>query len=101
MIGNVDEIRVYRVAWTPEQVNDAYHGNFDTKYQELYLDFSDPIEIVNATLPINQTALNQTALNQTALNQTALIKQLLIKQLLIKQLLIKQLLIKQLLIKQL
>ena len=71
--GNVDEIRVYRVAWTPEEVSDAYHGNFDTKYQELYLDFSDPIMIVNATLPIlNQTALNQTALNQTALNQTAL-----------------------------
>ena len=70
--GNVDEIRVYRVAWTPDQVNDAYHGTFDTKYQELYLDFSDPIMLVNATLPINQTALNQTALNQTALNQTAL-----------------------------
>ena len=70
--GNVDEIRVYRVAWIPEQVNDAYHGTFDTKYQELYLDFSDPVMIVNATLPNNQTALNQTALNQTALNQTAL-----------------------------
>ena len=94
--GDVDEIRVYRVAWTPEQVNDAYHGTFDTKYQELYLDFSNPITIVNATLPINQTALNQ-----TALIKQLLIKQLLIKQLLIKQLLIKQLLIKQLLIKQL
>jgi hypothetical protein len=70
--GNVDEIRVYSVAWTPEQVNDAYQGTFDTKYQELYLDFSDPIATLNATLPINQTALNQTALNQTALNQTAL-----------------------------
>jgi Concanavalin A-like lectin/glucanases superfamily/K319L-like, PKD domain/Bacterial Ig domain len=70
--GDVDEIRVYRVAWTPEQVSDAYHGTFDTKYQEVYLDFSDPIMIVNASLPINQTALNQTALNQTALNQTAL-----------------------------
>jgi hypothetical protein len=70
--GNVDEIRVYSVAWTPEQVNDAYHGTFDTKYQELYLDFSDPIAIINATLPINQTSLNQTALNQTSLNQTAL-----------------------------
>jgi hypothetical protein len=70
--GDVDEIRVYSVAWTPEQVNDAYHGTFDTKYQELYLDFSNPIAILNASLPINQTALNQTALNQTALNQTAL-----------------------------
>jgi Concanavalin A-like lectin/glucanases superfamily/K319L-like, PKD domain/Bacterial Ig domain len=70
--GDVDEIRVYRVAWTPEEVSDAYHNTFDTKYQEVYLDFSDPIMIVNASLPINQTALNQTALNQTALNQTAL-----------------------------
>ena len=72
-IGNVDEIRVWRVALTPLQVSDAYHDNPDTKYQELYLDFSEPIEMVNATsVALNQTALNQTALNQTALNQTAL-----------------------------
>ena len=71
-IGNVDEIRVWRVALTPIQVSDAYHDNPDTKYQELYLDFSKPIEMVNVTSSLNQTALNQTALNQTALNQTAL-----------------------------
>ena len=69
--GNVDEVRVWRVALTPDQVNDAYHGTFDTKYQEVYLDFSKPIVLLNQTA-LNQTALNQTALNQTALNQTAL-----------------------------
>jgi hypothetical protein len=69
--GNVDEVRVWRVALTPDQVNDAYHGTFDTKYQEVYLDFSNPIVLLNQTA-LNQTALNQTALNQTALNQTAL-----------------------------
>ncbi len=47
--GNVDEVRVWRVALTPDQVNDAYHGSFDTKYQELYLDFSKPINLVNVT----------------------------------------------------
>src|SRR4030095_6480813 len=61
-IGNVDEIRVWRVALTPIQVSDAYHANPDTKYQELYLDFSKPIEMVNVTSSLNQTALNQTAL---------------------------------------
>jgi hypothetical protein len=72
-IGNVDEIRVWSVALTPIQVSDAYHDNADTKYQELYLDFSEPIESLNVTsVALNQTALNQTALNQTALNQTAL-----------------------------
>jgi Concanavalin A-like lectin/glucanases superfamily/Bacterial Ig domain/PKD domain len=72
-IGNVDEIRVWRVALTPIQVSDAYHDNHDTKYQELYLDFSEPVEMLIATsVALNQTALNQTALNQTALNQTAL-----------------------------
>jgi hypothetical protein len=65
-IGNVDEIRVWSIALTPIQVNDAYHDNADTKYQELYLGFSEPIEILNAT----SVALNQTSLNQTSLNQT-------------------------------
>jgi hypothetical protein len=60
-IGNVDEIRVWSVALTPIQVSDAYHANADIKYQELYLDFSDPIESLNVT----SVALNQTALNQT------------------------------------
>jgi concanavalin A-like lectin/glucanase superfamily protein/K319-like protein/Big-like domain-containing protein len=69
-IGNVDEIRVWNVALTPIQVSDAYHDNADTKYQELYLDFSEPIEMLNAT----SVALNQTSLNQTdilATNDTA------------------------------
>jgi len=71
-IGDVDEIRVWDSALTDQQVVDAYHNNFDTKNQVLYLDFSQPIIALNETLPVNQTALNQTALNQTALNQTAL-----------------------------
>src|SRR4030095_8317275 len=71
-IGDVDEIRVWDIALTDQQVVDAYHNNFDTKNQVLYLDFSQPIIPLNETLPVNQTALNQTALNQTALNQTAL-----------------------------
>jgi hypothetical protein len=60
-IGNVDEIRVWSVALTPIQVSDAYYDNADTKYQELYLDFSEPIESLNVT----SVALNQTTLNQT------------------------------------
>ncbi|HXW12227.1 MAG TPA: LamG-like jellyroll fold domain-containing protein [Nitrososphaeraceae archaeon] len=70
-IGNVDEIRVWSVALTPTQVSDAYHDNADTKYQELYLDFSEPIESLNVT----SVALNQTALNQTDIlltNDTAM-----------------------------
>jgi hypothetical protein len=74
-IGDVDEIRVWTVALTPIQVNDAWHDNPDTKYQELYLDFSEPIEMLNMTaVSLNQTALNQTALNQTALNQTDIVE---------------------------
>jgi hypothetical protein len=60
-IGNIDEIRVWSVALTPIQVSDAYYDNADTKYQELYLDFSEPIESLNVT----SVALNQTTLNQT------------------------------------
>jgi hypothetical protein len=72
-IGNVDEIRVWSVALTPIQVSDAYYDNADTKYQELYLDFSEPIESLNVTsVALNQSALNQSALNQSALNQSAL-----------------------------
>ena len=58
-IGNVDEIRVWRVALTPIQVSDAYHDNPDTKYQELYLDFSKPIEMVNVTSVHSQSNCSQ------------------------------------------
>jgi Concanavalin A-like lectin/glucanases superfamily/K319L-like, PKD domain/Bacterial Ig domain len=71
-IGDVDEIRVWKSALTPEQVIDAYKGKFNTKNQILYLDFSQAIALLNETSIVNETALNQTALNQTALNQTAL-----------------------------
>ena len=70
-IGDVDEIRVWRVALTPDQVNDAYHNTFDTKYQELYLDFSQPIALINETSIVNETAINGTAINGTATNGTA------------------------------
>src|SRR6266487_3522545 len=66
-VGNVDEIRVWRVALTPQQVTEAYQGTFDIKYQVLYLDFSKPM--INQT-GINQTGINQTGINQTGINQT-------------------------------
>jgi Concanavalin A-like lectin/glucanases superfamily/K319L-like, PKD domain/Bacterial Ig domain len=71
-IGDVDEIRVWRVALTPEQVNDAYHNTFDTKYQELYLDFSQPIALINETSIVNETAINASAINASAINGSAI-----------------------------
>jgi Concanavalin A-like lectin/glucanases superfamily/K319L-like, PKD domain/Bacterial Ig domain len=71
-IGDVDEIRVWRVALTPEQVNDAYHNTFDTKYQELYLDFSQPIALINETSIVNETAINASAINASAINASAI-----------------------------
>ena len=68
-VGNVDEIRVWRVALTPQQVTEAYQGTFDIKYQVLYLDFSKPM--INQT-GINQTGINQTGTNQTGTNQTGI-----------------------------
>ncbi|HEY7081127.1 MAG TPA: LamG-like jellyroll fold domain-containing protein [Nitrososphaeraceae archaeon] len=68
-IGEVDEVRVWNGALTAQQVIDAYNGNFDTKNQILYLDFSQPL---NETLAVNQTSLNATsALNQTTTNATS------------------------------
>jgi len=78
-IGNVDEIRVWRVALTPDEVKDAYQGFFETKYLDLYLDFSKPIvslNATNATSIANQTATNATSIaNQTATNATSIANQ--------------------------
>ena len=77
-IGNVDEIRVWRVALTPDEVKDAYQGFFETKYLDLYLDFSKPIvslNATNATSIANQTATNATGIqgaNKTANNETGI-----------------------------
>ncbi|HKQ20979.1 MAG TPA: LamG-like jellyroll fold domain-containing protein, partial [Nitrososphaeraceae archaeon] len=59
-IGNVDEIRIWKNALTPQQVIDAYNGKFNTKDLVEYLDFSEPIVPVNTTTPINATEINQT-----------------------------------------
>jgi hypothetical protein len=73
-IGNVDEIRIWKNALTPQQVVDAYNGNFNPQDLVEYLDFSEPI--VNNTAPINATVTNQTGLpstNGTLNNGTAAI----------------------------
>jgi hypothetical protein len=57
-IGNVDEVRIWKNALTPQQVIDAYNGNFNPKDLVEYLDFSEPI--VNTTAPVNATVTNQT-----------------------------------------
>jgi hypothetical protein len=72
-VGNVDEIRVWNTALTPQQVIDAYNGKFDTNNQVLYLDFTKPIS--NVTSIANETGINQTgiqATNETAINQTGI-----------------------------
>ena len=70
-VGNVDEIRIWKSALTPQQVVDAYNGNFTAKDLVEYLDFTEPI--VNATAPVNATVTNQTGfqdVNGTLNNQT-------------------------------
>jgi Concanavalin A-like lectin/glucanases superfamily/Bacterial Ig domain/PKD domain len=77
-IGNVDEIRVWRVALTPDEVKDAYQGFFETKYLDLYLDFSKPIvslNATNATSIANETATNATSTNATSTNATSIANQ--------------------------
>jgi hypothetical protein len=72
-IGNVDEIRVWKSALSAQQVIDAYNGNFNTKDQIEYLDFSGPIVPLNNTVLINGTVTNQTGvqdINGTVTNQT-------------------------------
>jgi hypothetical protein len=59
-IGNVDEIRIWKNALTPQQVIDAYNGNFNPQDLVEYLDFSEPIVPVNTTAPVNATENNQT-----------------------------------------
>src|SRR4026207_2518322 len=72
-VGNVDEIRVWNAALTAQQVAEAYNGQFDTKGQIEYLDFSEPIVSSNNTAQINGTVTNQTGfqdINGTVTNQT-------------------------------
>ena len=61
-IGNVDEVRIWNNALTPQQVIDAYNGNFNPNNLIEYLDFSEPIVPVNATAPVNSTVTNQTGI---------------------------------------
>lgn len=64
-IGNVDEVRIWKNALTPQQVIDAFNGNFNPQNLVEYLDFSEPI------VPVNATAVNATApVNSTVTNQT-------------------------------
>ncbi len=59
-IGNVDEVRIWKTALTPQQVFDAYNGNFNPNNLVEFLDFSEPIVPVNVTAPVNSTVSNQT-----------------------------------------
>ena len=61
-IGNVDEVRIWNNALTPQQVIDAFNGNFNPNNLIEYLDFSEPIVPVNATTPVNSTVTNQTGI---------------------------------------
>ena len=61
-IGNVDEVRIWNNALTPQQVIDAFNGNFNPNNLVEYLDFSEPIVPVNATAPVNVTVTNQTGI---------------------------------------
>ncbi len=75
-IGNVDEVRIWKNALTPQQVIDAYNGNFNPQDLVEYLDFSEPIVPVNATTAVNATVTNQTGIpdnNGTLNNGTGLI----------------------------
>ena len=101
-IGDVDEIRVWSVALTPLQVSDAYHDNADTKNQELYLDFSEPIEMLNVTsvmLSIKPLSIKPLSIKPLSIKPLS-IKPLSIKPLSIKPLSIKPLSIKPLSIKR-
>jgi hypothetical protein len=57
-IGNVDEVRIWKNALTPQQVIDAYNGKFNPNDVVEYLDFSEPI--VNSTSPVDTNVTNQT-----------------------------------------
>jgi hypothetical protein len=63
-IGDVDEVRVWKNALTPLEALYAFNGEFNTKNQILYLDFSEPIASVNNTAQINATSINQTGIQE-------------------------------------
>src|SRR4030095_2040840 len=65
-VGDVDEVRVWKRALTPQAAAYSYAGTFDTKGQILYLDFSEPI------VPVNNTAINTTSINGTSINGTSI-----------------------------
>jgi hypothetical protein len=72
-VGNVDEIRIWKSALTPQQVIEAFNGNFDAKDLVEYLDFTEPIVPLNNTALVNTTLSNQTGfqdINGTATNQS-------------------------------
>jgi Concanavalin A-like lectin/glucanases superfamily len=73
-IGNVDEVRIWKNALTPQQVIEAYNGNFNPQDLIEYMDFSEPIVSVNATSPVNVTSTNQTGIldNNGTLNNGTL-----------------------------
>ena len=66
-VGDVDEVRVWKRALTPQEAANSYAGSFDTKGQILYLDFSEPI------VPVNNTAINASSINGTTINGTTII----------------------------
>jgi hypothetical protein len=73
-VGNVDEIRIWKTALTPQQVIDASNGKFNSNDQIEYLDFSEPIVPLNNTAPVNATLTNQTGfqdINGTVTNNTS------------------------------
>src|SRR4029078_10892360 len=73
-VGNVDEIRIWKIALTPQQVIDASNGKFNSNDQIEYLDFSEPIVPLNNTAPVNATLTNQTGfqdINGTLTNNTS------------------------------
>src|SRR4029078_10908376 len=70
----VDEIRIWKIALTPQQVIDASNGKFNSNDQIEYLDFSEPIVPLNNTAPVNATLTNQTGfqdINGTLTNNTS------------------------------
>jgi hypothetical protein len=75
-VGNVDEIRIWKIALTPQQVIDASNGKFNSNDQIEYLDFSQPIVPLNNTATVNATLTNQTGfqnINGTVTNNTSVL----------------------------
>jgi hypothetical protein len=75
-VGNVDEIRIWKIALTPQQVIDASNGKFNSNDQIEYLDFSQPIVPLNNTATGNTTLTNQTGfqnINGNVTNNTSVL----------------------------